>query len=112
MLFCVSMIDPHSLFLISAAFVVVVGLIVLIAVFKLNPFITLFLTSLALAVVTGMPFSTVVHSFEAGVGATLEHCNCCGARNDAGKDDAESGGADRIAHTLIRFFGEKRVHWP
>jgi GntP family gluconate:H+ symporter len=28
-----------------------------------------------------------------------------------GKMMAESGGADQIAHTLIRFFGEKRVHW-
>ena len=52
----------------------VIGLIVMIAVFKLNPFITLLLTSLALAVVTGMPVATVVHSFEAGVGATLPKC--------------------------------------
>jgi GntP family gluconate:H+ symporter len=106
------MIDPHSLFLISAAFVAVVGLIVLIAVFKLNPFITLLLTSLALAIVTGMPLSTVVHSFEAGVGATLGHIAIVVALGTMlGKMMAESGGADQIAHTLIRFFGEKRVHW-
>jgi GntP family gluconate:H+ symporter len=108
----VFMIDPHSLFLISAAFVAVVGLIVLITVFKLNPFITLLLTSLALAVVTGMPLSTVVHSFEAGVGATLGHIAIVVALGTMlGKMMAESGGADQIAHTLIRFFGEKRVHW-
>jgi gluconate:H+ symporter, GntP family len=106
------MIDPHSLFLISAAFVSVVGLIVLIAVFKLNPFITLLLTSLALAIVTGMQLSTVVHSFEAGVGATLGHIAIVVALGTMlGKMMAESGGADQIAHTLIRFFGEKRVHW-
>jgi GntP family gluconate:H+ symporter len=28
-----------------------------------------------------------------------------------GKMMAESGGADRIAHTLVRWFGEKRVDW-
>ena len=28
-----------------------------------------------------------------------------------GKMMAESGGADHIAHTLIRLFGEKRIHW-
>jgi GntP family gluconate:H+ symporter len=28
-----------------------------------------------------------------------------------GKMMAESGGADQIAYTLIRFFGEKNVHW-
>src|ERR1035438_2226419 len=43
------MIDSHSIFLLIAALVSVVGLIVLIAVVKLNPVITLFLTALALA---------------------------------------------------------------
>jgi GntP family gluconate:H+ symporter len=95
-----------------SAFVSVVGLIVLIAVFKLNPFITLFLTSLSLAVVTGMPVSTIVHSFEAGVGGTLGHIAIVVALGTMlGKMMAESGGADRIAYTLIRLFGEKRVHW-
>jgi len=106
------MIDPHSLFLISAAVVAVVGLIVLITVFKLNPFITLLLASLALAVATGMPLSTIVHSFEAGVGATLGHIAIVVALGTMlGKMMAESGGADQIAHTMIRFFGEKRIHW-
>jgi gluconate:H+ symporter, GntP family len=106
------MINPHSLFLISAAIAAIIGLIVLIAVFKLNPFITLLLTSLALAVVTGMPLPTVVHSFESGVGATLGHIAIVVALGTMlGKMMAESGGAEQIAHTLIRFFGEKRVHW-
>lgn len=104
--------DAHSVFLIGSAFVAVVGLIVLIVVFKLNPFITLLLTSLALAVVTGMPLTTVVHSFEAGVGATLGHIAIVVALGTMlGKMMAESGGADQVAHTLIDWFGEKRVHW-
>ena len=106
------MIDSHSIFLLASALVSVVGLIVLITVFKLNPFITLFVTSLALALVTGMPASTIVHSFEAGVGATLGHIAIVVALGTIlGKMMAESGGADRIAHTLIRVFGEKRVPW-
>jgi len=106
------MIDPHSIFLLASAFLAVVGLILLIAVFKLNPFITLFVTSLALAVVTGMPLSTVVHSFEAGVGGTLGHIAIVVALGTMlGKMMAESGGADRIAYTLIRLFGERRIHW-
>ena len=51
------MIDPHSIVLLGTALIAVVGLIVLITVFKLNPFITLLLTSLGLAVATGMPLS-------------------------------------------------------
>jgi GntP family gluconate:H+ symporter len=106
------MIDPHSLFLISAAVVAVAGLIVLITVFKLNPFITLLVTSLALAIATGMPAAAIVHSFEAGVGATLGHIAIVVALGTMlGKMMSESGGADKIAHTMIRFFGEKRIHW-
>src|ERR1700723_1431606 len=106
------MIDPHSLYLLISALVAVIGLIVLIAVFKLNPFITLLLTSLALAVVTGMPPSSVVHSFEAGVGGTLGHIAIVVALGTMlGKMMAESGGADTIALTLIRVFGEKHLPW-
>jgi GntP family gluconate:H+ symporter len=108
----VPIIDPHSIFLLTSAVVAVVGLILLIAVFKLNPFITLLLTSLSLALVTGMPASTIIHSFEAGVGATLGHIAVVVALGTMlGKMMAESGGADQIAYTLIRLFGEKRVHW-
>lgn len=106
------MIDPHSIFLLSATLVAVICLIVLIAVYKLNPFITLFLVSLALALTAGMPLSSVVHSFEMGVGGTLGHIAVVVALGTMlGKMMAESGGADQIAHTLIRVFGEKRVHW-
>lgn len=106
------MIDPHSIFLLASALAAVIGLILLIAVYKLNPFITLLLASLFLAVVAGMPLSTVIHSFETGVGATLGHIAVVVALGTMlGKMMAESGGADQIAHTLIRLFGEKRVHW-
>jgi len=106
------MIDHHSVYLLASALVAVIGLIVLIAVFKLNPFITLLLASLALAVATGMPAHTVIHSFEAGVGGTLGHIAVVVALGTMlGKMMAESGGADQIAFTLIRFFGEKNVSW-
>lgn len=106
------MIDPHSLFLLLSAAAAVIALILLITVFKLNPFITLFLASLFLAVWSGMPLSTVVHSFETGVGATLGHIAIVVALGTMlGKMLAESGGADRIAYTLIRVFGEKNIHW-
>jgi GntP family gluconate:H+ symporter len=106
------MIDHHGLFLLIAASVAVLALILLIAVGKLNPFITLFLTSLGLAVATGMPFQTIVKSFETGMGNTLGHIAIVVALGTMlGKMMAESGGADRIAHTLISLFGEKRVHW-
>lgn len=106
------MIDHHSLFLLIAAFVSVIGLILLVAVAKLNPFITLLVVSLALAVVTGMPRAAIIHSFEAGLGGTLGHIAIVVALGTMlGKMMAESGGADQIAYTLIRLFGEKHIHW-
>src|SRR5580692_5789382 len=107
-----TMVDPHSIFLLSAALIAVVCLILLVAVFKLNPFITLFVVSLGLAIAVGMPLSTVMRSFETGMGATLGHIAIVVALGTMlGKMMAESGGADRIAHTLIGLFGEKRIHW-
>jgi GntP family gluconate:H+ symporter len=106
------MIDPHSIYLLTAALMAVIALIVLVAVFKLNPFITLFLVSLALALAAGMPFTAGVHSFEVGLGATLGHIAIIVALGTMlGKMLAESGGADQIAHTIIRIFGEKRIAW-
>jgi gluconate:H+ symporter, GntP family len=106
------MIDHHNVFLLISALVAVVGLILLIAVFKLNPFISLLLASLSLAVVAGMPLHAIVHAFEVGVGNTLGHIAIVVALGTMlGKMMAESGGAVQIAHTLIRLFGEKNVHW-
>jgi len=106
------MIDSHSIFLLVSAVAAVIGLILLITLVKLNPFISVLLSSLALAVVTGMPLSTVVHSFEAGVGGTLGHIAVIVALGTMlGKMMAESGAANQIAYNLIRLFGEKRIHW-
>jgi GntP family gluconate:H+ symporter len=106
------MIDPHSLFLLISTLIAVIVLILLVSVAKLNPFLTLFLVSLALAVVSGMPMAAVIHSFEVGMGNTLGHIAIVVALGTMlGKMMAESGGADQVAHTLIRIFGEKRVPW-
>ena len=106
------MIDPHSVFLLLSALGAVIGIILLVTVLKLNPFLSLLLASLALAIVAGMPLSGVVHSFEVGVGGTLGHIAIVVALGTMlGKMMAESGGADTIALTLIRVFGEKRLPW-
>lgn len=104
--------DHHSILLLVYASAAVIGLIMLIAVVRLNPFISLFLASLALAVAAGMPAGQIVRSFEAGFGGTMGHIAIVVALGTMlGKMMAESGGADQIAHTLIRLFGEKNVPW-
>ncbi len=106
------MIDSHGLYLLIAAATSVVVLILLIAVVKLNPFLSLLTVSLALAVATGMRLETVVGSFETGTGNTLGHIAIVvGLGTMLGKMMAESGASDRIAETLIQLFGERRVPW-
>ncbi|SEQ74762.1 gluconate:H+ symporter, GntP family [Pseudomonas lutea] len=55
------------------AVVAIIALIVLIARYRLNPFIVIILVSVGLALVAGMPANTIVASYEAGVGKTLGH---------------------------------------
>lgn len=94
------------------ALVAVIALVVLIAKFKMNPFIVLIVVSLILGLSVGMPMGTIVKSFETGVGNTLGHIALVvGLGTMLGKMMAESGGAERIATTMIDAFGEKNVHW-
>ena len=101
--------NAQLLLLASAA---VVTLIVLIARFKLHPFVALIAVSLALGIVAGMPFGAVVKAFQDGVGTVLGFIAIVVALGTMlGKMMAESGAAARIATTLIARFGETRVHW-
>ena len=94
------------------AFGAVVALIVLIARFKLHPFIALISVSLAVGAAAGMPFGSVVKAFTDGVGGVLGFIAIVVALGTMlGKMMAESGAATRIATTLISRFGEPRVHW-
>jgi GntP family gluconate:H+ symporter len=98
--------------LLLLALLAVVALIVLIAQFKLHPFVALITVSLALGIVAGMPFGAVVKAFQDGVGTVLGFIAIVVALGTMlGKMMAESGAAARIATTLIARFGETRVHW-
>jgi gluconate:H+ symporter, GntP family len=104
--------DTHGLFLLIAAASAVIGLVLLIAVGKLNPFLSLVVVSLALAAAAGMPLGSIVSSFETGTGNTLGHIAIIvGLGTMLGKMMAESRASDRIAETLIQLFGEKQVPW-
>jgi GntP family gluconate:H+ symporter len=102
---------PGQWLLVYAA-ISIIALILLIARYRLNPFITLTLVSLGLGLMAGIPAKDVVFVYEAGVGKTLGHIALVVALGTMlGKMMAESGGAEQIARTMIRWFGEKNVHW-
>lgn len=90
----------------------VIALIALIARFKLHPFIALIAVSLSMGAAAGMPLGAAVNAFQTGVGSALGFIAIVvGLGTMLGKMMAESGGATRIAATLIDLFGERRVHW-
>ena len=98
--------------LLILALVAVIALIVLIATFKLHPFVALISVSLGLGVAAGMPPGAAVKAFQDGVGNTLGFIAVVvGLGTMLGKMMAESGAAARIATTLIDLFGVRRVHW-
>ncbi|WP_323813863.1 GntP family permease [Cellvibrio sp. NN19] len=105
------LLSPGHWLLVYAA-ISIIALVLLIARYRLNPFITLTLVSLGLGLMAGIPAKDVVFVYEAGVGKTLGHIALVVALGTMlGKMMAESGGAEQIARTMIRWFGEKNVHW-
>lgn len=102
----------HGSLLLVYGVIAIALLILLITRYKVYPFLVLIIVSLLLGLASGMPMATIVKSFETGNGNTLGHIAIVvGLGTMLGKMMAESGGAERIATTLIDWFGEKHIHW-
>ncbi|MGG1247943.1 gluconate:H+ symporter [Bacillus spizizenii] len=85
-------------------------LLLLMVVFKLNAFISLIVVSLIVGILEGMSPNETVASITSGLGETLGSLVLVlGFGSMLGKLMADSGGAQRIATTLIKAFGRKRV---
>ncbi len=94
------------------AAIAIIALIVLIARYKINPFIVITLVAIGLGLMAGMPAGSVIGAYEGGVGKTLGHIALVVALGTMlGKMMAESGGAEQVARTLIDRFGERNAHW-
>lgn len=90
----------------------VVGLVLLVAAFRIHAFLALALASLGVGLATGMSPPDVAKAFQDGVGSTLGLIAVVvGLGTMLGKLLAESGGATVIAERCIRAFGERRLDW-
>ena len=90
----------------------IVLLIFLILKPKIHPFISLILTGLFMGIATGMPLPKVLTSIENGVGGTLGSLAIIiGFGTILGKMLEVSGGAERIARTMLETLGEHRAPW-
>ncbi len=90
----------------------IVALLILIMGLKLNTFVALIIVSFGVALSLGMPLGDVVDTIESGLGGTLGHLALIfGLGAMLGKLITDSGGAQRIAMTLVNKFGEKNIQW-
>ena len=90
----------------------IVSLLILIMGLKLNTFVSLIIVAFGVALALGMPQDSIVASIEGGLGGTLGHLALIfGLGAMLGRLIADSGGAQRIAMTLIDKFGEKNIQW-
>ncbi|MQS89171.1 gluconate:H+ symporter [Companilactobacillus mishanensis] len=85
-------------------------LLFLIIKVKLNTFVSLVVTSIAVGVGLGIPMTKIATSIQDGIGSQLGELSIVfGFGAMLGRLVADAGGAYRIAHTLIQKFGKKRL---
>ena len=104
------MADPTRLMI--AAAVGILCLLVLIIKFKLHPVISMMISAIIIGVGAGMPLTMISDTVEKGVGKTLQGIALLvGLGSMFGGILEVSGGAQKIAQTLIDKFGQKKAGW-
>lgn len=79
---------------------------------KLHAFVALLLVSLLVGIAAGMPLKEVIESIQNGMGGTLGFVAVVvGLGAMFGQMLEVSGGAERLAQTLIKKFGENKAQW-
>ncbi len=93
-------------------FLCIAGLIVLISVAKVHPFLAFLLISIVAGIALGLPLNKVAGSMEKGIGdilSSLVILITLGAM--FGKLVALSGAAQRIATVIVNAAGQKNIPW-
>lgn len=104
------MADPTRLVIAAIAGIVI--LLVLIIKFKLQAVIAIILSAIVIGVGAGLPLPMIVESVNKGMGETLKGIALLvGIGSMFGAILEVSGGAQKIANTLINKFGESKAAW-
>ncbi|MGF2617945.1 gluconate transporter [Rossellomorea vietnamensis] len=79
---------------------------------KLHAFVALLLVSLIVGIAAGMPLNEVTASIQSGMGGTLGFVAVVvGLGAMFGRMLEVSGGAERLAQTMIKKFGQDKAQW-
>ena len=98
--------------LICVLIVAIALIVVLIVKVKLHPALALTLAAFGVGIVTGTPLDALGDTIEAGVGGTLGFLALIiGFGSILGKMLEVSGGAERIADSLLHWLGRDRAAW-
>ena len=102
--------DPTRLLIAAAVGIVI--LLVLIIKFKLHPVLSMMIAAIIIGAGAGMPLQMISDTVEKGVGKTLQGIALLvGLGSMFGGILEVSGGAQRIAETLIDKLGQKKAGW-
>lgn len=102
--------DPTRL--VIAALVGLVVLLVLIIAFKFHAMISILVGAIVIGLVAGMPFADIVTAVNDGIGNTLKGIALLvGLGSMFGAILEASGGAQTLAVTMVKKFGDQKAAW-
>lgn len=87
-------------------------LLIMVLKFKISAFISLLVSSMLVGILSGMPLENILDSIQEGMGGTLGFVAVVvGLGAIFGQILESSGGAESLAHHLVKKFGKDRASW-
>lgn len=98
--------------LVAAALIGLVILLVLIIKFKIQAMVAILIGAIAIGLIAGMPFGDIINAVNDGIGNTLKGIALLvGLGSMFGAILETSGGAQSIAVTMVKKFGDEKAAW-
>lgn len=98
--------------LVAAAIIGLIILLVLIIKFKIQAMISILIGAITIGLIAGMPAADIVTAVNDGIGTTLKGIALLvGLGSMFGAILEISGGAQTLAVTMVRWFGDKKAAW-
>ena len=98
--------------LVIAAIIGLALLLVLIIKFKVNAMLSILIGAIAIGLIAGMPFEEIVTAVDDGIGNTLKGIALLvGLGSMFGAILEASGGAQTLAVTMVKKFGDEKAAW-
>ncbi|MBW6536463.1 MAG: GntP family permease [Mariniphaga sp.] len=103
------MTTPFLIFIVVSA---VALLLFMVLKLKISAFVSLLITAIYVGIVAGMPLSAVTQAIQEGMAGTLGFvATVVGLGAIFGQMLESSGGAESLAHYLVKKFGKDRASW-